>query len=278
MSRFLKQFVGATFRVKPSPTTRGLGNINYQDYFVIGLITQDFSSSPMPNHYIQITKVNNDKIHFWSWGSSYVYTTKNNYFNGIKLRIMKKKIIIATLIICVVFYMLLSSKEYRNYKITNITLSEIVIKDSLLNLRKGNRYFLLEFMVDYCNSSLTFMGGGIESGLNGTIESIKSIKIIDSNGNDISSLFHNLTIEDNYLWLDDYLVFSKNYNIDSLVNSINHRDRNEIGQRITIPRLFVIDSTSVIPDSIILNFGTHSIISNVKYKKSKPFVLSTSDR
>jgi len=84
ISRFLKQFVGATFRVKPSPTTRGLGNINYQDYFVIGLITQDFSSSPMPNHYIQITKVNNDKIHFWSWGSSYVYTTKNNYFNGIK--------------------------------------------------------------------------------------------------------------------------------------------------------------------------------------------------
>ena len=162
--------------------------------------------------------------------------------------------------------MLLSHKEYRNYKITNITLSEIVIKDSLLNLRKGNRYFLLEFMVDYCN------------GLNGTIESIKSIKIIDSNGNDISSLFHNLTIEDNDLWLDDYLVFSKNYNIDSLVNSINHRDRNEIGQRITIPRLFVIDSTSVIPDSIILNFGTHSIISNVKYKKSKPFVLSTSDR
>ena len=174
-----------------------------------------------------------------------------------------KKIIIATLIICVVFCMLLSHKEYRNYKITNITLSEIVIKDSLLNLRKGNRYFLLEFMVDYCN---------------GTIESIKSIKIIDSNGNDISSLFHNLTIEDNDLWLDDYLVFSKNYNIDSLVNSINHRDRNEIGQRITIPRLFVIDSTSVIPDSIILNFGTHSIISNVKYKKSKPFVLSTSDR
>lgn len=194
------------------------------------------------------------------------------------VRIMKKKIIIATLIICVVFYMLLSQKEYRNYKITNITLSEIVIKDSLLNLRKGNRYFLLEFMVDYCNSSLTFMGGGIEPGLNGTIESIKSIKIIDSNGNDISSLFHNLTIEDNDLLLDDYLVFSKNYNIDSLVNSINHRDRNEIGQRITIPRLFVIDSTSVIPDSIILNFGTHSIISNVKYKKSKPFVLSTSDR
>ena len=189
-----------------------------------------------------------------------------------------KKIIIATLIICVVFYMLLSQKEYRNYKITNITLSEIVIKDSLLNLRKGNRYFLLEFMVDYCNSSLTFMGGGIEPGLNGTIESIKSIKIIDSNGNDISSLFHNLTIEDNDLLLDDYLVFSKNYNIDSLVNSINHRDRNEIGQRITIPRLFVIDSTSVIPDSIILNFGSHSIISNVKYKKSKPFVLSTSDR
>lgn len=189
-----------------------------------------------------------------------------------------KKIIIASLIICVVFCMLLSHKEYRNYKITNITLSEIVIKDSLLNLRKGNRYFLLEFMVDYCNSALTFMGGGIEPGLNGTIESIKSIKIIDSNGNDISSLFHNLTIEDNDLWLDDNLVFSKNYNIDSLVNSINYRDRNEIGQRITIPRLFVIDSTSVIPDSIILNFGTHSIISNVKYKKSKPFVLSTSDR
>ncbi len=186
-----------------------------------------------------------------------------------------KKIIIATLIMALFFCMLLSHKEYRNYKITNITLSEIVIKDSLLNLRKGNRYFLLEFMVDYCNSSLTFMGGGIEPGLNGTIESIKSIKIIDSNGNDISSLFHNLTIEDNDLWLDDYLVFSKSYNIDSLANSINHRDRNEVGLRITIPRLFVIDSTSVIPDSVILSFGTHSIISNVNHK-SKPLVLSTS--
>ena len=32
-----------------------------------------------------------------------------------------KKIIIATLLICVVFCMLLSHKEYRNYKITNIT-------------------------------------------------------------------------------------------------------------------------------------------------------------
>lgn len=52
--------------------------------FDIYSVTQDFSSSPMPNHYIQITKVNNDKIHFWPWGSSYVYTTKNNYFNGIK--------------------------------------------------------------------------------------------------------------------------------------------------------------------------------------------------
>lgn len=173
-----------------------------------------------------------------------------------------KKIIIATLIICVVFCMLLSHKEYRNYKITNITLSEIVIKDSLLNLRKGNRYFLLEFMVDYCNSSLTFMGGGIEPGLNGTIESIKSIKIIDSNGNDISSLFHNLTIEDNDLWLDDYLVFSKNYNIDSLVNSINHRDRNEIGQRITIPRLFPPRSLSeiLIPSRRVINLENAGLI------------------
>ena len=185
--------------------------------------------------------------------------------------------IIATIIIGIVFCVLLSHKEYRNYKITNVDLSEIVVKDSLLNLKEGNRYFLLEFKVNYCNSYLTFCGGGIEPGLNGTIEPIESMKIIDSNGNDISSLFHSLSIEDNDLWLDDNLVFSKNYNIDSLVNSINHRDRNEVGQRITIPRLFVIDSTSVIPDSVVLSFGTHSISSNVKYK-SKPFVLSTSDR
>lgn len=146
-----------------------------------------------------------------------------------------------------------------------------------MNMKRGKRYFLLEFMVDYCNSSLTLFGGGIEPGLNGTIEPIESIKIIDSNGNDIFSLFHNLSAEDEDLWLDDDLVFSKSYSLDSLVNSINHRDRNEIGQRITIPRLFVMDSTSVIPNSVILNFRTHSIISNVKYD-SKPFVLSTSDR
>ena len=185
--------------------------------------------------------------------------------------------IIVPLIIGFVFWMLLSTKEYRNYKITNIKLSEIIIKDSRLNLKRGNRYFLLEFMVDYCNSSLKLFGGSIEPGLNGTIETIESIKIVDSNGNDITPLFHNLPIEDNDLWLGDDLVFSKNPNIASLVNSINHRDRNEIGARITIPRLFVIDSASVIPDSVILNVGTHSIISNVKYE-SKPFVLSTSDR
>lgn len=173
--------------------------------------------------------------------------------------------------------MLSSNKVYRNYKITNINLSEIIIKDSRLNLKERNRYFLLEFEINYCNSSLTLFGGGIEPGLNGTIEPIESIKILDSNGNNISSLFHNLSIGDNDLWLDDDLVFSESYNIDSLVNSINHRDRNEVGQRITIPRLFVIDSTSVIPNTIILSFGTHSVISHVNYK-SKPLVLSTSHR
>lgn len=185
--------------------------------------------------------------------------------------------IIAILIIGIVLCMLSSHKEYRNYKIMNINLSEIIIKDSLLNLKEGKRYFLLEFMVNYCNSSLTLFGGGIEPGLNGTIDSIESIKIIDSNGNNITSLFHNLSIGDNDLWLDDCLVFSKSYNIDSLVNSINHQDRNEVGLRITIPRLFVIDSTSVIPHSIILSFYTHSIIRKVNYK-TKPLVLSTSHR
>jgi hypothetical protein len=122
-----------------------------------------------------------------------------------------KKIIIATLIICVVFCMLLSHKEYRNYKITNITLSEIVIKDSLLNLRKGNRYFLLEFMVDYCNSSLTFMGGGIEPGLNGIIPSeYAAAQCIVNVGEDFISLapYLKATHEGN---VQDNSVVSGNY-------------------------------------------------------------------
>lgn len=190
---------------------------------------------------------------------------------------MRKIFIIAILLIGVISFMSLFHKEYRNYRITNINLSEITIKDSLLNMKEGNRYFLIEFTVSYCNSSLKFMGGGIEPGLSGTIDSIESIKIIDSNGKNISSLFHNISIEDDDIWLDDNLVFSKSSNIDSMVNSINHRDRNEIGQRITTPRLFVIDSKNIIPDSIILNFGTHSIGSNINYR-NKPFVLSTSHR
>lgn len=80
------------------------------------------------------------------------------------------------------------------------------------------------------------------------------------------------------MFVTNWISTTKIQKISEITNFFRHYFLSRTEVRITIPRLFVIDSTSVIPDSIILNFGSHSIISNVKYKKSKPFVLSTSDR
>lgn len=72
---FSTNFIGASCTTDDFPTNRDLHSINYAQYFVIGLAyyndeTKKIESSLKSNHYIEITGISNNKILFWSWGSS----------------------------------------------------------------------------------------------------------------------------------------------------------------------------------------------------------------
>lgn len=176
-------------------------------------------------------------------------------------------------VVIAVFCALFLKKTYRNFKITDVNLSEVIIENSLLNKDQDRKYYLLEFTISYCNGSMQFLGGSVEPGLEGIIDPIESIKILDLKGNNISSFFHKVPNETPDLWLNDFLVSSRYTSIDSLVESINLHKREETGFRITTPKLFVIDSEKIIPDSIIMVLGTHCIGNSVNIS-SNPLVLS----
>ena len=107
-------------------------------------------------------------------------------------------------------------------------------------------------------------GGGVEPGLKGIDENIKSINIYTRNGKTISSHFKgwnsNLegTISDGR---GDYSYLSSS-NIAELVKSINDRDRQGIGERIKFRRLFYTNSEET-PYKIVIRFENREITAKV---------------
>lgn len=148
---------------------------------------------------------------------------------------MKK---IVYLLVAIVFFS--CDRQYDNFKITGINMHAVTFNDSI---RSKKRYFLIDFTTVLCHPKYTFFGGGVEPGLKGIDEGIKSIDIYTRNGKTISSHFKgwnsNLEgiISDGR---DDYSYLSSS-NIAELVKSINDRDRQGIGERITFRRLFYTD-------------------------------------
>ena len=169
---------------------------------------------------------------------------------------MKK---IVCLLVAIAFFS--CDRQYDNFKITGINMHTVTFNDSI---RSKKRYFLIDFTTVLCHPKTTLFGGGVEPGLKGIDENIKSINIYTRNGKTISSHFKgwksNLegTISDGR---DDYSYLSSS-NIAELVKSINDRDRQGIGERIKFRRLFYTNSGET-PYKIVIRFENREITAKV---------------
>ena len=166
---------------------------------------------------------------------------------------------IVCLLVAIIFFS--CDRQYDNFKITGINMYAVTFNDSI---RSKKRYFLIDFTTVLCHPKSTLFGGGVEPGLKGIDENIKSIDIYTRNGKTISSHFKgwksNLegTISDGR---DDYSYLSSS-NIAELGKSINDRDRQGIGERIKFRRLFYTNSGET-PYKIVIRFENREITAKV---------------
>ena len=181
---------------------------------------------------------------------------------------MKK---IVYLLVAIVFFS--CDRQYDNFKITGTNMHAVTFNDSI---RSKKRYFLIDFTTVLCHPKYTLFGGGVEPGLKGIDEGIKSIDIYTRNGKTISSHFKgwnsNLEgiISDGR---DDYSYLSSS-NIAELVKSINDRDRQGIGERITFRRLFYTDSREM-PYKIVIKFENREVTAKIINDEEDYKVIST---
>ena len=181
---------------------------------------------------------------------------------------MKK---IVCLLVAIAFFS--CDRQYDNFKITGINMYAVTFNDSI---RSKKRYFLIDFTTVLCHPTATLFGGGVEPGLKGIDENIKSIDIYTRNGKTISSHFKgwnsNLegTISDGR---GDYSYLSSS-NIAELVKSINDRDRQGIGERIKFRRLFYTNSEET-PYKIVIRFENREITAKVINDEEDYKVIST---
>ena len=181
---------------------------------------------------------------------------------------MKK---IVCLLVAIAFFS--CDRQYDNFKITGINMHTVTFNDSI---RSKKRYFLIDFTTVLCHPKTTLFGGGVEPGLKGIDENIKSINIYTRNGKTISSHFKGWnsilegTISDGR---GDYSYLSSS-NIAELVKSINDRDRQGIGERIKFRRLFYTNSEET-PYKIVIRFENREITAKVINDEEDYKVIST---
>ena len=178
---------------------------------------------------------------------------------------------IVCLLVAIVFFS--CDRQYDNFKITGINMHTVTFNDSI---RSKKRYFLIDFTTVLCHPKSTLFGGGVEPGLKGIDENIKSIDIYTRNGKTISSHFKgwnsNLegTISDGR---GDYSYLSSS-NIAELVKSINDRDRQGIGERIKFRRLFYTNKEETAYE-IVIRFENREITAKVINDEEDYKVIST---
>ena len=178
---------------------------------------------------------------------------------------------IVCLLVAIIFFS--CDRQYDNFKITGINMYAVTFNDSI---RSKKRHFLIDFTTVLCHPKSTLFGGGVEPGLKGIDENIKSIDIYTRNGKTISAHFKgwksNLegTISDGR---DDYSYLSSS-NIAELVKSINDRDRQGIGERIKFRRLFYTNSEET-PYKIVIKFENREITAKVINDEEDYKVIST---
>ena len=155
--------------------------------------------------------------------------------------------------------------HYETFRIDNVVMQPIVFTDSLVN---GKKYFVINFITSWTGTKPVLFGGGIEPGLKGIDEKVKSIEVRTRSGKLISPCFKG--------WETDMygLISNKeespgyysSLNIASLVRSINKGERQSVGMRICIPRLFYLSSNDE-PYTITIKFRERQITSKVIQKE-----------
>lgn len=151
--------------------------------------------------------------------------------------------------------------HHETFRIDNVSMQPIVFTDSLAN---GKQYFVIDFITSWSAPKLVLFGGGIEPGLKGIDEEIKSIEVRTRSGRLISSCFKGWKTDMDGLisGQEESHGYYSSLNIASLVRSINNGERQSIGMRIGIPRLFYLSSSDE-PYTITIKFRDRQITSKV---------------
>ena len=171
---------------------------------------------------------------------------------------MKK---IVCLLVAIVFFS--CDRQYDNFKITGINMHTVTFNDSI---RSKKRYFLIDFTTVLCHPKSTLFGGGVEPGLKGIDENIKSIDIYTRNGKTISSHFKG--------WNSNLEGTISDGRGDYSYLSSNDRDRQGIGERIKFRRLFYTNSEET-PYKIVIRFENREITAKVINDEEDYKVIST---
>lgn len=158
-------------------------------------------------------------------------------------------------------------RYYKNYRITDVELRNIIVADSL---KHDKDYFLLKFTYELCNPEIRFFsGGGVEPGLHGIYSTIDSLRIFDKTNKNITSLFkgwgdsYHRTISNG---VDSFNLFSTP-SITSFINSINAHDTQTRGTKIGGHRLYYIihnPANEITPQKVHFQEKQINIIEDVK--------------
>jgi hypothetical protein len=190
----------------------------------------------------------------------------NHYglFTSLK-RIIRNWYIIIILTFLVACSSCLFSKQCENYRINSITFHRVSLttNDSSLMLENHNRnYYLLHFDFEYCNCKYKFLHTPNPYYLNGSIENINSLDILDSSSHKMIDNFKSMNLKNIFI-IDDgkehYSFCSSFIDFNELILQINTKKGYGSLNNIENDCLFYLDSNKILPQKIIVNFLSYSI-------------------
>lgn len=173
----------------------------------------------------------------------------------------------------IIFTLLSCNINYKKYKITDISMREISLKDSM---NSSKRYYLICFQTEWKSPAISLLGGGVESGLEGSIDSIRSIQIYSKNNKIITSYFKgwNLPLSGKICTADGEVNYISFLDLEKMINSINKGCRESIGVRIKYSHLFYTRSDAG-PHKIIINFSNRKVSSKIQFNEEKCIIESS---
>lgn len=146
-----------------------------------------------------------------------------------------------------------------NYIIKSISLKQVFISDSL---DTDEKYYILNFDVEFCNRSHIVGFNSISPGQKGMLYPVDSIRIFDINNKDITNHLRGYGLDyGQYLMINGEKVFVYSpVSLEKFTKEINNKELSTLGLKITDGRLFKSD-TVVVPKYVKLYYSDF-VISN----------------